>query len=184
MRKLEKPTRTYWRDSAMAGAIAGAVMLLYTGLSTGVFGAGVWFPFAVLEQGALPGTPVAMPGFDAFTTPVSMALHLLAASAWGLAYGAFLSLLSTYGPPAMARSWAVAVLMGLAWGAAVYAIMGLWIAPAFNPQVFWLNPMTHFVSHLIFGLVTALALTSLTRRKRVRVTFAPEEAPVRTMSRR
>lgn len=184
MRKLEKPTRTYWRDAAVAGAIAGALMLLYAGLWTGVAGAGVWFPFAVLEQGNLPGTPVAAPGFDAFTTPVSIAIHVLAAAAWGLAYGAFLSLLSTYGPPNMARSWTVAVLMGLAWGAAVYAIMGLWIAPAFNPQTFWLNPMTHFVAHMLFGLVTGLALTALTRRKRVSVTFAPEEAPVRSATRR
>lgn len=180
MKRLQKPTRTYWRDAAVAGLVAGAAMLLYTSLSTGRFGAGVWFPFAVLD----PGAPLAMTGYDNFTIGIGVALHLLAAAAWGVGYAAFLALLSTYGPRAMARSWTVAVLLGLGWGVAVYAIMGLAIAPAINPQAFWLNPMTYFVSHLVFGLVTGLALTSLSRRKRVSVTFAPEEAPVRVPTRR
>src|SRR5690606_27779655 len=77
MPHLQKPTRTYWRDAAVAGAIAGVVMLLYTSLSEGRFGAGVWFPFAVLD----PGAPLAMTGYDTFTTGIGVALHLLAAAA-------------------------------------------------------------------------------------------------------
>lgn len=184
MARLEKATRTYWRDSAIAGAIAGAVMLVYTGLSTGIAGAGMWLhPQALISP--LGGAALPIPGYDAITATVGIALHLLSAAAWGLAYGAFLAILSTYGPQAMVRSWTVAVLMGLGWGVAVYALMGLLISPLVNPQAFLLNPVTYFVAHLIFGLVTALTLTSLSRRARaMRVTFLPEEAPVRTPTRR
>lgn len=183
MARLEKATRTYWRDSAVAGAIGGAVMLLYVGLSEGWMGLGLWTPLDVLA-GVLPGMPVAVPGYDAVATAVGIALHLMAAAAWGLAYGGFLALLSAYGPPRMARSWTVATLMGLGWGVAVYLFMGLIIGPAINPRAFVLEPVTYFVAHLIFGLVTGLALTSLSRRPRVAVTFAPEETPVRTTTRR
>jgi hypothetical protein len=46
-----------------------------------------------------------------------------------------------------------------------------------------LQPVTYFAAHLVFGLVTALGLTSATRRARPVVTFAPQ-APVRTKTRR
>ena len=84
----------------------------------------------------------------------------------------------------MARTLTVAVLMGLGRGVAVYPLKGLLISPAVNPQAFLLSPVSYFGAHLIFGLVTALALTSLSRRPQLTVTFAPEEAPVRTTTRR
>jgi hypothetical protein len=101
-----------------------------------------------------------------------------------LGYGAFIAWLSTYGPPRMARSWTVGLLVGLGWGVVTYLVMGLALGPTFNPKAYMLSPVTYFVAHLIFGVVTGLTLTSLSRRPTVAVTFAPEEAPVRTPTRR
>ena len=183
MARLEKATVTYWRDAAIAGAIGGLVMLVYTTLAEGWIGLGVWTPVDVLAA-LIPGLPAAIPGYGAIASVLSAFLHVMTAAAWGLGYGAFLALLSTYGPPRMARSWTVATLMGLGWGVAVYAIMGLVAGPALGARAFLINPTTYFVAHLICGLVTGLALTSLSRRPRVVVTFAPDEAPVRTTTRR
>jgi hypothetical protein len=183
MGRLVKATRTYWRDSAIAGAVGGAAMLLYEALAEHWLGAGLWLPVDVLIN-PLPSGTVAVPGYLGVATWVGIALHLLAAAAWGLGYGAFLALVSTYGPPRMVRSWTVAALMGLGWGVVAYLIMGLLIGPAINPKAFLLNPATFFVAHLVFGLVTGLTLTSLSRRPAVAVIFAPEEARVRTPSER
>ena len=181
MAALVKPTRTYWRDAATAGALGGLVMLVYTALSEGWLGAGLWLPVDMLASG-MPQAAVAAPGYMGLSTWVGVALHLGAAAAWGLGYGAFLALLSTYGPPRMAQSWTVAALVGLGWGVVAYLVMGLMPGPNLNPLAFLLHPATWFVAHLTFGLVTGLALTSLSRRPQVAVTFAPEEAPVRTHS--
>lgn len=177
MGRLVKATRTYWRDAAIAGAVGGAAMLLYEALAERWLGAGLWLPVDLLTS-PLPAGTVAVPGYMGVATWVGIAIHLVAAAAWGLGYAGFLALVSTYGPPRMARSWTVAVLMGLGWGVLAYLLMGLMLGPVVNAKAFLLNPATWFVAHLVFGLVTGLTLTSLSRRPNVAVTFAPEEAPV------
>jgi hypothetical protein len=178
MAKLSKPVKGYWTIAAVSGVVAGIAMLVYAGLAERWFGAGLWLPVDVLVR-----PTVVVPGYAGLATWVGVAVHLLTAAVWGLGYGAFLALLSTYGPARMDRSWTVAALLGLGWGVVAYLMMGLAIAPALNPKAFLLHPATFFVAHLVFGLVTALGLTSAARRARPTVTFAPE-APVRTRTRR
>ena len=172
--ELKKANRTYWRDAALAGVIGGVVMLGFVAAGTGWLGQGFWLPFSVIAS-ALPSLPPPVPGFDAFTMLIGGILHLLAAAGWAMVDAALLAALSSQRPYHLARSWIVAVLMGLGFGIAVDLLMGLLIGPALAPGVRLLAPTVFFAGHIVFGIVTAVAFTALVRRPKTAITFAPTQ---------
>jgi hypothetical protein len=172
--KIHTLTRSWWRDASIAGATGAAVMLLYSLLVVGSVTELFWLPLTTLATGT-PFLPV--PGGSWVPVLLGTVIHLMIGAALGLVSGAFMSVLTRSSDERMHRSWLVGGLVGLAFGVAVYLVMGLLIGNRVDTGIRILNQTSFFIGHLFYGLTTGLMLTSLTRNTRratYGVTMAPE----------
>lgn len=182
--KIHTLSRSWWRDAAIAGVTGGAVMLLYSLLTAGSVTELFWLPLTALAV-ELPYLP--LPSGSWVPTLVGMAIHLMIAAAWGVGYGAFVSIFTRASDERLHRSWIFGGLAGLAFGVVVYLVMGLLVEPRIVNAVRLLNQSAFFIGHLVFGATTGLMLTSLTRnvaKRRYAVTMASEAEVGETVGRR
>lgn len=186
----------WWNRAALAGLVGGIGMALYEMIAAASAGRGVWWPMN-LVGGALPffrpappgisdphvavvlpngGLALPSPGIFWPGTTAGIALHLLTSMVWGLLYGLGVAVLAALFINSVARSWTFGALAGIGWGLVTWIIMGLILGPYVSPSLVLAAPMAYFIGHMVFGLVTGLTFTALTRRPRVSVTFAPRAA--------
>lgn len=185
----------WWNRAALAGLAGGVVMAVYEMIASVASGHGLWWPlnmiggamsyFRPLAPGVSDpnaGLPTASgslmlpdPGMFWPGTTVGAALHLMASMVFGLGYGLLVAVLAASLVRGLARSWSFAVLAGLGWGVITWVAMGLLIGPALAPSLNYAQPGQTFIAHLIFGVVTALGFTAMTRQAHVTITFAPSE---------
>lgn len=174
MRNGRKIPASWWGKCAIAGIIGGVAMLLYWMVTDIARGIGPWAQINTIGATFPVFRPVSA-DFDPGATLVGLVLHLLVATGLGLAYGAIAGLVW----PHQARDLGMAVMMGLAFGAAAWIVMGLIIGPLINPLVLGFEQANNAVAHLIYGVVTALVAGTMGRDRELRVlsvTFAPEIA--------
>jgi hypothetical protein len=183
----------WWNRSALAGLLGGFAMAVYQMVASALTGHGLWWPFNLIG-GAIPyfrplapdvgsqgfmvpaaggGLGLANPGMFWPGTTVGLALHLMTSMAWGLLYGLLVALLGAAVVTGVARSWVFALLVGFGWGFVSWLVMGLIAGPYLSPSLNYASPGQYFVGHIIFGIVTALSLTALTRQPRVSITMSP-----------
>ena len=156
--------------AALAGAIGALVRGLYYMVVSVAMGLTPW---AVPNLAGSMLTGEVTTAFEPATFLGGLALHMLTGAAWGVVLGLALAYLM----PGALRSSGVAALVGLAFGSLTYFWDNL-VGPLINP----VTPLVHamvssgqvFIGHLIFGVVTALALRAWRRRTGLSVTFAPE----------
>lgn len=165
-------TAGWWGKAAAAGVIGGLVMGLYMMVANALMGGGFWTPMNLIGGTFAAFRPVTEV-FTAGPSVVGTLMHLVTAALFGLLYGA---LALTFFDNGLSKMGTAAV-SGLLYGAAVYLVMGLFIGPMIDPLITAMPPITYFVSHLVFGLVTALALAMMSRRP-TEVTIEREPAVV------
>lgn len=150
----------WWGKAAAAGAIGGLVMGLYLMGATALMGGGFWTPMNLIGGTFAAFRPVGEV-FSAGPSLVGTLMHLVTAAAFGLIYG---GLALTFFENGLSKMGTAAV-SGLLYGAAVYLVMGLFVGPMIDPLITAMPPINYFVSHLIYGLVTAFALAMMSRRR-------------------
>lgn len=159
-------------------------MMLFLMASYAAMGLGAWFPpngiATVLPNfrplpGALP--PPDLAGLQTLT---GLVIHALVSGALGLVFGAlaeaFLEPHIRSVPRMAVAGFAFAILVWMFFGFGGLYLAGL--QPVFGTATF-------FFGHLVYGIVLGVSLALLTtKRDMLVVTFAPEEKPVATSSRR
>lgn len=169
----DRTSGNYWGKAALAGLIGG-LAIGYLMAGSAMYGAGLWQPANVIgdtfmDGGATVGT------FLASLTLTGVVLHLVTSAFWGLVFGA----IAAYMAPRILHSYGRSAIAGALYGVGVWLVMGLLIGPLFNPAVLIADGTHYFISHVIYGVLTALSLTAMTHRGDVSVTYAPERARVR-----
>lgn len=162
----------WWLQSAVAGLIGGAVMALVTMIWTYAQGNGFWWPLNIVAA-SYPAFRPPVIGFELGAAIVGITTHLTITTLLGLAYGAIAAVFF----PKVARNWVGATLLGLGWGATVWALVGAWIGVMIDPFLQLAPTWGFFVAHLAYGVTTALVLCAWTRSRQLLISFAPE-APV------
>lgn len=158
--------RSWWVRSALSGLGAGAAMAL---LETLVMGFGQGRGFRTFFD-LIAWTIVPLRTHAWYVTVVGGIVHFMVAAMWGLGFG----YAALYGFSRIRASWWGAAVGGLAWGAFVWAVMGLFVGPFLDPPMAALfDDLLWFGSHLVFGVVLGLTLLAWPTREQVRVTFAP-----------
>jgi hypothetical protein len=164
--RLGRIPSTWWAKSAAAGLVGGLVMALSWSIGSALMGHGFWMPLTAVGT-TMPNQPLA-PGASGFTM-LGAFLHLLTAFCWGVIYGVLAGVVA----PRYATTPGRAALMGLGFGLFSYVLMGLIVGPLVDPRITAVHPVNYFVGHVVFGVVTALSLYAMTRRRELSVSFAP-----------
>ena len=136
--------------SASAGVLGGLAMGTYEMLSTWSVGPALLAP---LELVATPH-----PFARAHPALIGLGMHIVTAGFWGTRLG----VVAASAPPRLLRGPG-ALLAGLMWGAGVWVVMGKIIGPLINPSIAG-APEPHFlVGHLLYGVVSVIALGAILR---------------------
>ena len=144
---------TDWKAAAWAGVIAGVVFMMAEMLMVMAFeGQSPWAPprmiaAIVLGQGALP--PPA--DFDLRIVATAMMIHFPLAIVYGLVLGWIVHRLGA----------GFALLIGVAFGLAIYLINFYPIAAAIFPWFAMARGWIGVVTHMLFGLVAVAAYVKL-----------------------
>ena len=164
--------------SALAGALGALARGLYYMIIGAINGAGA---FSVPNLAGAMVTGERTRAFDGDTSIAGLLLHLVSGALWGVVFGLAIAYLI---PRALATRGR-AFVTGLVFGVVAY-LVNLAIGPAINPlttEVHSLLGSIHaFIGHLIFGVVTALALHAYRRAPGMAVLFH-REAGVRERDR-
>ncbi len=151
---------TDWKAGAWAGVIAGAVfMMLEMGMVWMFMGHSPWGPphmiaAMALGKDVLP-PPDAWAPFDMTIMMVAMMIHFLLSIVYGLV-GAWL---------VHRFDWTGALMIGAAFGLAIYIVNFYFIAPLAFP---WFTMARNWVSvfaHVMFGAALGIAYVWLRNRK-------------------
>jgi hypothetical protein len=137
--------------AAMAGVLGGVAMGLYEIASASSVGPGLLAP---LELIATPH-----PFARAHPVLIGLAIHLVTAGFWGTRLG----IIAAVAPRRLLHGVG-GTLAGLVWGAGVWVVMGKIVGPLINPVIAGAPEPHFFVGHLVYGVVSVLALGALTRR--------------------
>lgn len=137
--------------AALAGIAGGAAMGLFEAIATASLGRGLLAPLELIGA----SHPIAR----AHPVLVGLAMHLTTAAFWGTRLG----IVVTAAPPRLFDGWR-ALACGILWGAAVWVLMGKIVGPLANPLVASAPEPQFFLGHLVYGVVSVLALRVLVRR--------------------
>lgn len=159
-----------------AGALGALARAIYLMTVSAIQGHG-FFTVPNLSGSFYTSTIPTPLGFDAASTLVGVLMHVLTGAFYGLIFGAIVAYLL----PQAIRTNGRAAVSGLVFGLVTYlAFMAL--GPSFNYLTTLVNPLLGglhpLIGTLIFGVVTALAFRSFTRRREYSVIFAPDHAVV------
>jgi hypothetical protein len=134
---------------AISGVAGGALMAFFAMAVCALTGYGVLFPFKAAGA-AFVGVDALVGG--AGVVAYGMALHLLAAAAFGMLFAA--------GARRTAASPSGAVVGGVAYGLLILLLMTYFVLPLVNPALrerVVLMPGSWFIHHVLYGLGLALA---------------------------
>ena len=137
--------------SASAGMLGGLAMRAYEMMAAWSIGPGLLAPLELI------GATHPFAGMHAAL--VGAGMHLVTAAFWGTKSGSILRAAPRefLKPPG-------AVLTGLAWGIGVWIVMGKIVGPLLNPMIARAPEPHFFVGHVVYGVVSALALGVMLRR--------------------
>lgn len=140
--KRSTPERL-WRG-AIAGMLAGLIMLLFTAASLRISGPGFWAPLKLAAGAVLGENATASGGFALGPVALGFLLWLLISALLGALYG-----LLFRGMPISPSL----VIMGPIYGFLIWIIAFLVFLPRFDPLLIrQFTPWALFVGDLIFGL--------------------------------
>lgn len=173
MAAINRIPGSWWLKSAVAGIIGALVMGIYSMMTALAAGGTLWAPLNMIAT-AVPAFRPMTPDFDFGPTMTGLLIHMATGALWGLALGA----LAAYGPQ-LIRGFGFALATGIGLGIVAWLVTGLLIGPVVAPAMLMANPLNYFISHLIFGVTTALVLSAwIGRKEQHTVVFAREERPV------
>lgn len=135
----------------VAGLVAGAVLFLFTGITSAATGGTFW----LLPRGAAAPFFGAQAGAGAIL--VGLILHFAVSAVWGLLYG-----WTIFGQPK-----GVTMMAGAMWGTLVWALMSYAVAPLVGAgALITPQPLGRwFVMHVVWGVVLALAFLPFQARE-------------------
>jgi hypothetical protein len=128
---------------AIAGVLGGLAMGSYEMLATWSAGGSPLEPLRIIGAEHPDQNPVL----------AGLLMHIATSAFWGTQLGRVLR----SAPPWLLRSPVVAVV-GILWGAIVWALMGEVIGPLFSHRLAEADPVHFFVGHLLYGLASVAAL--------------------------
>ena len=166
---------SWWGKTALAGVIGAVAFGLYVMIAAAMAaGANAfWQPMNLIGATVPAFSPPAV-GFEAGPSLTGMAIHLAMGAVWGLIYGA----IAAAAFPRALHKMGASTLAGLGLGLTAYVITGLILGPLVNPSLALAEPINYFIGHMVFGFVTAWALTAMTNRREVEITRAPSRIRV------
>ena len=133
---------------AVAGFLAGVVMILLSPLLSWLTGIGIWEPPKLIAATILGPSAVAnTPGFDFVPVMVGGALHLVTSVVLGLIFGIVFNrvfhVTTDFGTP---------LLLGLVYGLLIFFLAYAVILPVLNPMLAssWLAPL--IAQNMVFGI--------------------------------
>ncbi len=155
--ELRSPPGSWWNKALGAGVLAGVLMSAYWMIVSAFMGAGFWTPLNMIGA-TIPAFRPPAQFFEFGPALTGLIIHLIVAAFWGLVLGFFASRLAN-----SFRMGGGALLIGLGWGLAIWIISGLLIGPLVNPVMAMAPPVNYFISHMIYGLSSALFLWAWAR---------------------
>lgn len=132
---------------AIAGFLAGIVMILLSPLLSLLTGIGIWEPPKLIAATILGRSVVQLPGFVAGPVLVGTLLHLLISVVLGFLFGLtfhrLLHLTTDFGTP---------LLVGLCYGLVIFFLAYVVVLPVVNPLLrdSWLAPF--IAQNMVFGI--------------------------------
>lgn len=151
-------------------------MAAYVSLGYFLSGLGPWLPVNMVAA-VIPAFRPPAPTFAIGPCVAGTVLHLATSVAWGLLYGGGVAgVAAATGYKRLPRWFLFASLLGPGWGLVAWLVMGLLIAPRFNPSLTMADQTHYLAGHLVYGLVTALVFAWQANRSQLAVTFAPPAA--------
>lgn len=132
---------------AIAGCLAGIVMILLSPLLSLLTGIGIWEPPKLIAATILGQSVVQLPGFAAGPVLVGALLHLLISVVLGFLFGLIfhrlLHLTTDFGTP---------LLVGLCYGLVIFFLAYVVVLPVVNPLLrdSWLAPF--IAQNMVFGI--------------------------------
>jgi len=165
-----KPSSGWWGKALLAGVLGALMFGAYEMLAAAATRMGLWRPITMIGatfEGLEPASQ-----FEPGAVLMGIVLHLTTGAFWGLAYGGIALLV-----PSVLRSVGGAVGSGLVYGIAVWLVMGLFIGPIINPALKNAEPISYFLGHLVYGIVTGVLLYSMAARSDFRVASQRERPP-------
>lgn len=152
-----------------AGLLGGVAMAAWEMTAARELGLGWLAPLRMIGAGH-PGDDSAMTG---------LVMHVVTSAFWGTRLGYLLE-----HAPARLRRFPASAAIGLAWGLALWALMGMVVGPLFSPLMVNVHPVHYLAGHLAYGLVSVIALSAYLERRRASArrddeepTGAPDVAP-------
>jgi hypothetical protein len=132
---------------AVAGFLAGVVMILLSPLLSLLTGIGVWEPPKLIAATVLDPSVVETPGFALGPVLVGTGLHMvisvLLGFLFGLVFHRLLHLTTDFGTP---------LLLGLCYGLLIFFVAYVFVLPVVNPilRASWLAPFV--AQNMVFGI--------------------------------
>lgn len=160
---MTQPERNTWRVGAVGGLLGGMVYALWEMVVEGIRSAtgggsfwgalsthsGFWAPPQWIGATLIRSLQSSRnPTFDLAPLIVGMIGHLMNAIIFGLIFVAFAYYVT--------RSVGGLLILGMIYGAAVFAIMWWLVVPAVDPAIQELNAVLFFIGHLSYGGVLGL----------------------------
>ena len=133
----------------VAGMAAGMMMGILQMLVEAVSGQGFWAPLRYIASVFTRGADTDA-SFSARPVLVGLAGHMMISVVFGAIFAAVVWKLT--------RNPIVLAILGMMWGALLYAVMWWGVAATFDPAMQLVNAQWFFVSHLVFGMVLGLGV--------------------------
>jgi hypothetical protein len=155
------PLTQAWTPGAIGGVIGGMAMAMFSML-VAISEDGFWAPVRGIASVGF-GDEHYGGGFEFWPVVVGAMGHMMNAAVLGAVFALVVVVL-------LSRAGSMAVWMaGAVYGLGVWAVMVLGVAPALQDSELFADAVPQWawvVSHLMFGLVTAMVVTGLRRDRR------------------
>jgi hypothetical protein len=132
---------------AVAGFLAGVVMIMLSPLLSWLTGIGIWEPPKLIAATVLDPSVVQTPGFVLAPVVIGTGLHMLISTVLGLIFG-----LVFHRVLHLTTDFGTALLIGLCYGLAIFFLAYVVILPVVNPLLgnSWLAPF--IAQNMVFGI--------------------------------
>lgn len=139
---------------AVAGLLAGAVMVLLSPILSLLTGIGIWEPPKLIAATVLGESAIAEPGFVVGPVLIGTLLHFVTSVVLGIIFGIIfhrlLHLTTSFGLP---------VMIGLCYGLLIFIIAFFGILPYANPTLRDSDMAPVLVQNVVFGIFVGLFYT-------------------------